>query len=349
MLIKQGDRLINARNWSELVKPGKLVRDDEESDGMHGRFICEPLERGFGTTIGNALRRVLLSSLQGAAFVSVKITGVQHEFTTIHGVLEDVTDVILNLKQVRMAMDTDAPQRLTLHAEKKGDVTAAMIQANQHVLILNPEQHIATLTEDVELDMELEVRMGKGYVPHEMHEGLDDEIGLIALDSSFSPIRRVSYTIEQARVGQMTNYDRLILEVWTDGSVKPEDAIAYAAKIIEDQSTVFINFDERAGGEFGSGASGVADMNENLFMSIDELELSVRATNCLRSANISTVGELVQRTENDMLKTKNFGRKSLDEIKNHLLSMGLDFGLKIDNYDKKYQEWKKQKEQQNEA
>ncbi len=349
MLIKQGDRLINARNWSELEKPKKLVRDDEESDGMHGRFICEPLERGFGTTIGNALRRVLLSSLQGAAFVSVKIAGVQHEFTTIRGVREDVTDIILNLKQVRMAMDTEQPQKLTLHADKQGDVTAGMIQENQHIAILNPELKIATLTEDVELDMELEVRMGKGYVSHELHEGLDTEIGVIALDSSFSPVRRVSYNVEPARVGQMTNYDKLILEVWTDGSVKPEDAIAYAAKIIRDQIAVFINFDERVDGEYGLGASGTSDINENLFMSIDELELSVRATNCLRSANITVVGELVQRTENDMLKTKNFGRKSLDEIKQHLLELGLDFGMKIDNFDKKYQEWKKKKEQQNEA
>ena len=241
------------------------------------------------------------------------------------------------------------PQKLTLHANKKGEVTAAMIEATHHVMILNPELHIATLTEDVELDMELEVRMGKGYVPHDMHEGLDDEIGLIKLDSSFSPIRRVSYTVESARVGQMTNYDRLILEVTTDGSVRPEDAIAYAAKIIKDQISVFINFDENSGADFGNGSSGPIDLNENLFKSIDELELSVRATNCLRSANISTVGELVQRSENDMLKTKNFGRKSLDEIKQHLLSMGLDFGMKIDNFDKKYQEYLKEKEQQNEA
>lgn len=348
MLIKQGDRLINSRNWSELVKPEQITRD-EGSNSMHGRFICEPLERGFGTTIGNALRRVLLSSLQGAAFVSVRIAGVQHEFTSIHGVLEDMTDVILNIKQVRLALDTDEPQKLTLHADKKGDVTAAMIQCNQHVMVLNPELHIATLTEDVELDMEFEVRMGKGYVPHDMHEGLDEEIGVIALDSSFSPIRKVSYSIEQARVGQMTNYDRLILEVWTDGSVSPEDAIAYAAKIIKDQISVFINFDERVSGELGGASAGSADINENLFMSIDELELSVRATNCLRSANISTVGELVQRSENDMLKTKNFGRKSLDEIKSVLINMGLDFGMKVDNFDKKYQEWKKQRDQQNEA
>ena len=349
MLIKQGERLINARNWSELVQPGNLVRDDDATDTAHGRFVCEPLERGFGTTIGNALRRVLLSSLQGAAFVAVKIANVQHEFSTIHGVSEDVTDIVLNLKQVRMAMDTDEPQRLTLKVTSKGEVKASDIQENQHIVILNPEQHIATLTEDVEVEMELEVRMGKGYVPYEMHEGLDDEIGLIKLDSSFSPIRRVSYTVEDARVGQMTNFDRLILEVWTDGSVRPEDAIAYAAKIVKDQMTVFINFDESSGPEFGTGAGLATDLNENLFKSIDELELSVRATNCLRSATITTVGELVQRSENDMLKTKNFGRKSLDEIKQVLLGMGLDFGMKIDNFDKKYSEYLKQKEQQNEA
>ena len=348
MLIKQGDRLINSRNWSELVKPEQITRD-ESSNSMHGRFVCEPLERGFGTTIGNALRRVLLSSLQGAAFVSVKIAGVQHEFTTIHGVLEDVTDVILNIKQVRLAMDTDEPQKLSLHFDTKGEVTARDIKCNQHVMVLNPELHLATLTEDIDLDMEFECRMGKGYVPHDVHGGLDEEIGIIALDSSFSPIRKVSYTIEQARVGQMTNYDRLILEVWTDGSVSPEDATAYAAKIIKDQISVFINFDERVSGELAGGVAGGADLDDKLFMSIDELELSVRATNCLKSANITTVGELVQRSEQDMLKTKNFGRKSLDEIKNVLINLGFDFGMKIDNFDKKYQEWKKQRDQQNEA
>lgn len=347
MLIKQGDRLINARNWSELVKPEKILHEDDADDNLHAKFICEPLERGYGTTIGNAMRRVLLSSLQGAAFVAVKISGVQHEFTTIHGVLEDVTDVILNLKQVRLRMDTDEPQKLTLHADKKGNVTAANITSNQHVEILNPELHIATLTEDIPLEMELEIRMGKGYVPADMHEDLSEEIGLIKLDSSFSPVRKVAYTVEQARVGQMTNYDRLILEVWTDGSLTPEDAVAYSAKIIKDQITVFITFDEHVSGDMHLGAHDNGELNEHLFKSIDDLELSVRATNCLRSANIATVGELVQRTEADMLKTKNFGRKSLDEIKSVLLNMGLDFGMKVDSFDKKLQEWKRK--QQNEA
>lgn len=347
MLIKQGDRLINTRNWSELVKPEQITRDSDPADAMYGKFVCEPLERGYGTTIGNALRRVLLSSLQGAAFVSVKVSGVQHEFTTVPGVLEDVTDIVLNLKQVRLAMDTDEPQFLELSVNKKGAVKAGDIKTNQHVMVLNPDLHIATLTEDLELTFEFEVRMGKGYVPADMHEGLSEEIGLIKLDSSFAPVRKVAYTVEQARVGQMTNYDKLIIEVWTDGSVTPEDAIAYSAKIIKDQISVFINFDERISGESSGNSSGSSDVNENLFKGIDELELSVRATNCLKSANITLVGELVQKSENEMLKTKNFGRKSLDEIKRVLCDMSLDFGMKVDGFEKKYQEWKRK--QQNEA
>ena len=341
MLSKQANRLINARNWAVLVKPEQIVRDNDPADSVYGKFVCEPLERGYGTTIGNALRRVLLASLQGAAFVAVKISGVQHEFTTIPGVLEDVTDIILNIKQVRLAMDTDAPQTVVLDVRQKGEVTAGDIQGNQHVEVLNPELHIATLTEDVEFHLELEVRMGKGYVPADMHEGLSEEIGLIKLDSSFSPVRKVAYSVEQARVGQMTNYDKLILVVWTDGSVTPEDAVAYSAKIIKDQISVFINFDEQISDDSGLGSNDSGEFNENLFKSIDDLELSVRATNCLRSANIALVGELVQRSENEMLKTKNFGKKSLDEIKNVLLDMGLDFGMKVDSFDKKYQEWKR--------
>ena len=342
MLSKQANRLIYSRNWSVLVKPDQIVRqEDPKSDPtMYGKFVCEPLERGYGTTIGTALRRVLLASLQGAAFVSVKIAGVQHEFCTIPGVLEDVTDIILNIKQVRLAIDTDAPQKLVLNVSKKGEVKAGDIQGNQHVEVLNPDLHIATLTEDVEFSLEFEARMGKGYVPADMH-GLSEEIGVIKLDSSFSPVRKVAYTIEAARVGQMTNYDKLILEVWTDGSVTPEDAIAYSAKIIKDQMSVFINFDEQISDDNGLGSIDNGETNENLFKSIDDLELSVRAANCLRSANIALVGELVQRSENEMLKTKNFGKKSLDEIKNVLLEMNLDFGMKVDNFEKKYQEWKR--------
>jgi DNA-directed RNA polymerase subunit alpha len=346
MLIENGDKLINTRNWSELVKPESLVRDPKSSK-MYGKFICEPLERGYATTIGNAMRRVLLSSMQGCAIVSATIEGVQHEFTTLPGVLEDMTEVVLNLKQVRIAMTTDEPQRLVLEANKKGQVTAGMIQENQNVTILNKDQLIATLTENRSLKMELEVRMGKGYVPADMHEGLTDEIGSMVLDASYSPVKKVAYSVEQARVGQMTNYDKLILEVWTDGSVTPEDACAYSAKILKDQLSVFINFDESSS-ETHEEEDDSIDLNPNLFKSIDELELSVRATNCLKAANIQLVGELVQRTEQTMLKTKNFGRKSLDEIRRVLDGMALKFGMTVEDFDKKYQEWLKRKEK-NEA
>ena len=345
MLIRQGERLINSRNWSELVKPEQIVREAKDSDPTHGKFVCEPLERGFGTTIGNALRRVLLSSLQGAAIVAVRIEGIQHEFTTVPGVIEDVTDVILNLKQVRLAMSTEEPQHLELFADAKGEVTAAAIKENQNVAVLNPEQHIATLSADVPLRIHLEVRMGKGYVPADMHEGLSEDIGLVAMDSSFSPVRRVAYTVEQARVGQMTNYDKLILQVWTDGSVTPEDSIAYSAKILKEQLSVFINFDEMVSEGERDGMSSSSDVNENLFKSIDELELSVRATNCLKSASINFVGELVQMSEQEMLKTKNFGRKSLEEIRRVLQEMGLEFGVPVKKFEQKYQEWLKRKQQ----
>jgi DNA-directed RNA polymerase subunit alpha len=346
MLIENGDKLINTRNWSELVKPEKLVRDGK-SNNKYGKFICEPLERGYATTIGNAMRRVLLSSMQGCAIVAASIEGVQHEFTTLPGVLEDMTEVVLNLKQVRIAMTTDEPQRLVLEADKQGRITAGMIQENQNVKVLNSDQLVATLTEDRPLKMELEVRMGKGYVPADMHEGLTDEIGSIILDASYSPVKKVAYSVEQARVGQMTNYDKLILEVWTDGSVTPEDACAYSAKILKDQLSVFINFDELSSETMEEEDDSI-DLNPNLFKSIDELELSVRATNCLKAANIQLVGELVQRTEQAMLKTKNFGRKSLDEIRRVLDSMTLKFGMGVEDFDKKYQEWLKRKEK-NEA
>ncbi|SOB60908.1 RNA polymerase, alpha subunit [Pseudodesulfovibrio profundus] len=346
MLIENGDKLINTRNWSELVKPEKLTRDPKSGEN-YGKFICEPLERGYATTIGNAMRRVLLSSMQGCAIVAASIEGVQHEFTTLPGVLEDMTEVVLNLKQVRIAMTTDEPQRLVLEANKKGPVKASMIQENQNAKVLNSDQLIATLTEDRPFKMEIEVRMGKGYVPADMHEGLTDEIGSMILDASYSPVKKVAYSVEQARVGQMTNYDKLILEVWTDGSVTPEDACAYSAKILKDQLSVFINFDELSS-EAQEEEEDSIDLNPNLFKSIDELELSVRATNCLKAANIQLVGELVQRTEQAMLKTKNFGRKSLDEIRRVLDGMQLKFGMTVEDFDKKYQEWLKRKEK-NEA
>ena len=324
----------------EIEKPN-ITCVSANADGSVGEFVVEPLERGYGTTLGNSLRRILLSSLAGYAVTSVKIDGVLHEISTVSGVKEDVPEIILNVKGIVAKLHVSGPKSVTIDMTGPCEVTAGDIQGNQHVSVLNPELHIATLTEDVEFNLEFEVRMGKGYVPADMHEGLSDEIGIIKLDSSFSPVRKVAYTIEAARVGQMTNYDKLILEVWTDGSVTPEDAIAYSAKIIKDQISVFINFDEHISDESGLGACDNGEFNENLFKSIDDLELSVRATNCLRSANIALVGELVQRSENEMLKTKNFGKKSLDEIKNVLLDMGLDFGMKVDSFDKKYQEWKR--------
>jgi DNA-directed RNA polymerase subunit alpha len=342
MIVSHNERLINTRNWTDLVKPSQLVQDPK-STGTYGKFTCEPLERGFGTTLGNALRRILLSSLQGAAIVAVKIDGIQHEFSSIPGVQEDLTDVVLNLKQVRLAMDTDEAQKLELKASGRGPITAAAIQENQRVQVLNPEQHIATLSEDRDLRMELDVRMGKSYVPAEQQTEFSDQIGVIVLDASFSPIKKVAYNIEQARVGQMTNYDKLVLEVWTDGSVAPEDSIAYSAKILKDQLSVFVNFDEERTRK-NEPINTSEELDPNLFKSIDELELPVRASNCLKKANIHLVGELVQKTENELLKAKNFGRKSLDDILKVLRDMNLDLGMRVDNFEEKYKNWLQRKE-----
>ncbi len=342
------DKPVNIKNWSVLVMPEQLLRDSKSTD-TYGKFSCEPLERGFGTTIGNALRRVLLSSLQGAAIVSVKIEGIQHEFSTIPGVIEDVTDIILNLKQVRFAVTSEVPQHLELMANKKGEVFAGDIQENQRVRVLNKDLLIATLSEDVEFRLELEVRVGKGYVPAEMHEGLDSVIGLIPLDASFSPVKKVAYRVEQARVGQMTNYDKLFLEVYTDGSVSPEDAIAYSAKILKEQLSVFINFDESSADVEKSQQDNRKEVNPILFKSIDDLELPVRAGNCLKTVGIGWVGELVQKQESEMLKLKNFGRKSLEDIRVVLDTHGLDFGMKIDNFDALRQEWMQKKDEDDEA
>ncbi|MFO7801114.1 MAG: DNA-directed RNA polymerase subunit alpha [Desulfovermiculus sp.] len=342
MIMNDDGRMINCRNWTELVKPQR-VEQDSESTYSYGKFTCEPLERGFGTTLGNALRRVLLSSLQGAAIVAVSIDDVQHEFISIPGIKEDVTDIILNLKQVRLAMDTDEPQKLILDVHREGLVTASDIQENQHVTILNPEQPIATLSEKRPLRMELDVHMGKSYLPAEQQENFSDQIGVIILDASFSPVQKVAYRVEQARVGQMTNYDKLVMEVWTDGSITPEDSLAYSAKILKDQLSVFVNFDEESTHRREPQHSS-EEIDEVLFRSIDDLELPVRASNCLKKANIYTVGELVQKTENELLKAKNFGRKSLDDIIKVLNDMGLDLGMKVDNFEHKYQQWLNRKD-----
>ena len=320
------------RNWRELISPKKLELDPKTSSRFFGKFACEPLERGFGITIGNALRRIMLSSLQGAAITSVKIDAVLHEFSTIPGVREDVTDIILNLKEVRLKLHGEEPRTIEVDKAGAGAVTAGDFNCPPEVEILNPEQHIATLSKDGRLRMEMQVKSGKGYVPAERNVEEDAAIGVIPMDAIFSPIRRVNYVVSQARVGQITDYDKLTMEIWTDGSVMPEDALAFAAKILKEQMTTFINFDEEPEVEPKEEEEEEPKLNDNLFRSVDELELSVRSANCLKNANIRLIGELVQKTEAEMLKTKNFGRKSLNEIKEILTEMGLSLGMKLENF-----------------
>jgi DNA-directed RNA polymerase subunit alpha len=320
------------KNWTELIKPKRLEVDTETHNRFYGKFACEPLERGFGITLGNALRRVLLSSLRGAAITAVRIKDVYHEFSALPGVLEDVTEILLNLKQVRLKLLADGAKTLRLEARGQGEVKAGDIITDGTVEILNPEHHIATLSADGELILEMTAKTGKGYVPGEAHKDEDQPVGYIPLDASFSPIRKVNYVVTQARVGQRTDYDKLTLEIWTDGSLTPENAVAYGAKILKEQLNLFINFEEEAEGVEERPLEEAPVLNENLYRSVNELELSVRAANCLRNANIRFIGELVQKTEQEMLKTKNFGRKSLNEIKEILTEMGLHLGMKLESF-----------------
>ena len=322
----------NAKNWRDLIKPRRMEIDQESLSQTYAKFVAEPLERGFGTTLGNSLRRVLLSSLQGAAITSVRIEGVEHEFTTVPEVTEDVTDIVLNLKEVLLRMHTNEQKTLRIEVEGPKEVKAGDIIADDQVEILNPGHHICTLSEGGKLRLEMTCRRGRGYVPAVNNKNPGDPIGTIPIDALFSPIRKVNYQVTNARVGQVTDYDKLSLEVWTDGSVTPQDAVAYAAKIIKEQLTVFINFDETEEPVIAETPKEEAKLNENLFRSVDELELSVRSANCLQQANIKTIGDLVQRTEAEMLKTKNFGRKSLKEIKEILAEMGLSLGMKLENW-----------------
>jgi len=321
-----------ARNWRQLIRPRRLEQADEHSAATYGRFWCEPLERGFGQTLGNSLRRVLLSSLQGAAITAVRINGVLHEFSTVPGVLEDIADVILNLKEVRLRLYADGPKTLRIRRSGAGVILAGDLASDdQTVEIMNPDQKIATLTGEADVDLECTVDLGKGYRLAEGNKDEDQPIGTIPVDSIFSPVRRVNYTVTPARVGRETDFDRLNLEVWTDGSVAPADAVAYGAKILKDQLSIFINFEEPT--ELSAPTLEEPEpLNPNLFRSVDELELSVRSANCLQNANIRFIGELVQRTEAEMLKTKNFGRKSLNEIKEVLGSMDLHLGMVLDNF-----------------
>jgi len=326
----------NAKNWRDLIKPRRIEVDTESLTSTYGKFVAEPLERGFGTTLGNSLRRVLLSSLQGAAITTVKIEGngglVEHEFTTVPEVSEDVTDIVLNLKEVRLRVHTNEVKTLRIEAEGPKEVKAGDIIADDQVEVLNPGHHICTIAEGGKVRMELTCRRGRGYVQAANNKVAGAPIGSIAIDSLFSPIAKVNYQVTNARVGQQTDYDKLSLEVWTDGSVSPQDGIAFASKILKEQLTVFINFEESEEPVLVETPKEETKLNENLFRSVDELELSVRSANCLQQAAIRTIGDLVQKTEAEMLKTKNFGRKSLKEIKEILAEMGLSLGMKLENW-----------------
>ncbi len=323
---------IVTKNWRDLIKPRGLSVDQETLSNTYGKFVAEPLERGFGITLGNSLRRVLLSSLQGAAITSVKIEGVEHEFMTIPEVAEDVTDIILNLKEVLLQIHTNEVKTVRIEADGPREIKAGDVIADPQVEVLNPGHHILTISEGGRVRMEMTARRGRGYVPAEKNKVPGQPIGTIPIDALFSPIRKVNYQVTNARVGQQTDYDKLTLEVWTDGSVAPNDAVAYAAKIVKEQLSIFINFDEAE--EPAEEVKPIEEqkLNENLFRSVDELELSVRSANCLQNANIKTIGDLVQKTEAEMLKTKNFGRKSLKEIKEILAEMGLALGMKLESW-----------------
>ncbi len=320
-------------NWREIILPGKVQIDSQTES--YGKFVWEPLERGFGITIGNSLRRIIISSLYGAAITSFKINDVMHEYSTVDGVLEDVSEIILNLKKVRLKMDDAAPKTVEIRSKGEGSITAAdIVSPDGRVTVLNPGQHIATVTADVEINMTMTVAAGKGYNLSEANKDPDAPIGTLAIDSVFSPIQRVSYLVGNARVGQKTDYDKLTMEIWTDGSVKPENAVSYAAKILKEQMNAFISFneDEEPAPQEPDEEESRQKFNENLYLDVDELELSVRSANCLRNANIHKIYQLVQKTEAEMLKTKNFGRKSLNEIKELLSEMGLSLGMKIDGF-----------------
>jgi len=322
-----------ARNWRDLIRPRKLEVEADSLTETYGKFTCEPLERGFGTTLGNSLRRILLSSLQGTAITAVKIETALREFTTIPDVVEDVTDIVLNLKEVLLKSVDSKPRVLRLDKDGEGKVSAGDIALTDGIEVLNPDHKILTCSKGAKLRMELHVGTGRGYVQAERNKGAQTPVGVIPIDSLFSPIRKVNFQITNARVGQQTDYDRLTLEVWTNGAVRPDDAVAFAAKIQKDQLSIFINCEEGAAPTHDAHVSEEqAKLNENLWKSVDELELSVRSANCLQNANIRYIGELVQRTESEMLKTKNFGRKSLKEIKENLAEMGLSLGMKLEGW-----------------
>lgn len=313
--------------WKGFQKPKRFECNRETLTATHGQFYAQPFERGFGTTIGNSLRRVLLSSIEGAAITAVKIQGVLHEFSSIQGVTEDTTDIILNLKEIPMKISVEHPETIYIRADGPGEVKAGDIETNPNVEILDPDVHIATLSEEGHLEMEMRVKSGRGYVSADRNFDPDLDVGYIPVDSIHSPVRRVNFRVDDARLGQTTDYDKLILEVWTNGTVPPQDAVGLAAKLLKDHMSLFINFDEVQETIEELTSPSEERFNENLNRSVEELELSVRSYNCLKNADIRTIGELVNKTEAEMLKTKNFGRKSLNEIKEILQGMGLSLGM----------------------
>jgi len=319
-------------NWQHMIKPEKI---EVSSNPSYGKFVCEPLERGYGITIGNSLRRIILSSLYGAAITSVKFDGVMHEFSVIPGVLEDVSEIILNLKEVRLKVSDPEPKTVRIESSKGSEVTAGdIISDDGRCEVLNSKHHIAGLSGKGKLNMSMTVKFGKGYSLAESNKDEEAPVGTIPIDAVFSPIKRVNYVVGNARVGQRTDYDKLTMEIWTDGSLMPEDALAYAAKILREQMATFINFDEALEPEPEEKAEGKEKpkFNENLYRSVEELELSVRSANCLKNADINKIWQLVSKTETEMLKTKNFGRKSLNEIKEVLSEMGLSLGIKLEGF-----------------
>jgi DNA-directed RNA polymerase subunit alpha len=316
--------------WKGFQKPKRLSVNTDETSRNYGQFSAQPFERGFGTTIGNALRRVLLSSIEGAAVTAIKIEGILHEFSPIPGVVEDATDIILNLKQVPFRISSEGPKTIYLESDAPGVLTSANIKADADVEILDKNIYLATVSEGGKLHIEMRLKTGRGYVSADKNFDDDLSIGYIPVDSVHSPVRKVNYTIEPARLGQMTDYDKLTLDVWTNGCINPQDAIGYAAKLLKDHMAIFINFEEQPEVSEERAEKSTEVANENLSKSVEELELSVRSYNCLKNANIKTIGELVQKTESEMLKTKNFGRKSLNEIKEILTNMGLSLGMTLD-------------------
>ncbi len=319
------------KNWQDLIKPSKLVIEPGHDPAREATVIAEPLERGFGLTLGNAIRRVLLSSLRGAAITTLRIDGVLHEFSSIPGVREDVTDVVLNLKSVAVRLHGEGPKRVTLVATGPGEVTAGQIETGHDVEIMNKDLVLCTLDNDTTVHFEMTVESGKGYVPASQNRPADAPIGLIPIDALFSPVRKVTYKVENTRVGQVTDYDKLSLLVSTDGTVSPEDAVALAGRILTDQLSLFVTFEEPAA-EVREESAVEPAFNPNLLRKVDELELSVRSANCLKNDNIIYIGDLVQKTEAEMLRTPNFGRKSLNEIKEVLTQMGLHLGMQIPNW-----------------